>query len=136
MADDAGKTEKPTPKRLKDAQKEGQFAKTPDAATWGGLAAATAVMPLAAGWAEDRFREMWARIPEVAHDPSPARALQIMSDAPMAIAAGAVPVCAAAVFGAVAATAAQGVHPSNKALKPKFNRMNPLQGLKRMFGPK
>lgn len=136
MADDAGKTEKPTPKRLKDAEKEGQFAKTPDAATWGGLAAAVAVMPMAAPWVEDRFRQLWARIPDVARDPSPERAFQMLAEVPMAIAAGAVPICAAAALGGLAATAAQGVHPSNKALKPKFNRMNPLQGLKRMFGPK
>jgi flagellar biosynthetic protein FlhB len=32
------------------------------------------------------------------------------------------------------AIAAQGVHPTSKALKPKFNRMNPKQGIKRMFG--
>jgi flagellar biosynthetic protein FlhB len=136
MADDAGKTEEPTPKRLRDAQKEGQFPRTPDASTWAGIAAATAVVPLAADWTEDRFRELFARIPDVVADPSPARAFAMLSEVPMAIAAGAGPVCAAAALASLAAAAAQGVHPSGKALKPKFSRMNPGQGIKRMFGPK
>jgi flagellar biosynthetic protein FlhB len=136
VADDAGKTEKPTPKRLKDARREGQFARTPDAATWAGIAAATAVMPLAAGWAEDRFRRMFARIPDVVADPTPARAFQMLGEVPAAVAWGAGPVCIAAVLAALTATAAQGVHPSSKALVPKFNRLSPGKGLKRMFGPK
>ena len=96
MADDAGKTEEPTPKRLRDAQKEGQFPRTPDASTWAGIAAATAVIPLAADWTEDRFRELFARIPDVVADPSPARAFAMIAEVPMAIAAGAGPVCVAA----------------------------------------
>jgi flagellar biosynthetic protein FlhB len=136
VADDAGKTEKPTPKRLKDAQKEGQFARTPDASTWAAIAAAAALLPVAAGWTTGRFRELWTHVPEVIMDPSPARAFQVLSDVPMAIAVGAGPVCAAAALAAFAATAAQGVHPSGKALKPKFSRLNPGSGLKRMFGPR
>jgi flagellar biosynthesis protein FlhB len=136
VADDAGKTEKPTPKRLREARREGQFPRTPDAAIWASLAAATAVMPLAARWTEDAFRRMFARIPDVAADPGPARAFQVLSDVPGAVLRGAGLVCAAAATAALLATAAQGVHPSTKALKPKFNRMNPAQGVKRMFGPR
>jgi flagellar biosynthetic protein FlhB len=136
VADDAGKTEKPTPKRIRDARRDGQFPRTPDAATWASIAAATAVIPLAAGWTEDAFREMFARIPDVAADPSPALAFQMLAEVPGAVARGAGLVCAAAALAAVLATAAQGVYPSGKALKPKFSRMNPGQGIKRMFGPK
>jgi flagellar biosynthetic protein FlhB len=136
MADDAGKTEKPTPKKLRDARKEGQFPRTQDAATWAAIAAATAMLPFAAGWTQTRFQQMFARIPDVIDDPEPARAFQMLSDVPMAIAVGAGPVCAAAAVAAFVATAAQGVHPSGKALKPKFSRLNPGSGLKRMFGPR
>jgi flagellar biosynthetic protein FlhB len=136
VADDAGKTEKPTPKRLRDARREGQFPRTPDAATWASIAAATAVMPLAARWTESGFREMFARIPDVVADPTPSRAFQMMSDVPMAVARGAGVVCGAAVLAGLVATAAQGVYPSSKGLRPKFSRMNPAQGIKRMFGPK
>jgi len=136
VADDAGKTEKPTPRRLREARREGQFPRTPDAAIWASLAAATAVMPLAARWTEDSFRRMFARLPDVVADPEPARAFQVLSDVPGAILRGAGLICGIASFAALAATAAQGVHPSTKALKPKFSRMNPAQGVKRMFGPR
>jgi flagellar biosynthetic protein FlhB len=136
VADDAGKTEKPTPKRLRDARRDGQFPRTPDAAIWASLAAATVVMPLAARWTEDAFRRMFARIPDVAADPGPARAFQMLAEVPGAVLRGAGLVCGAAALAALLATAAQGVHPSSKALKPKFNRMSPLQGVKRMFGPR
>src|SRR5690242_11294762 len=129
MADDAGKTEKPTPKRLREARKEGQFPRTADAATWAAIAAATALIPLAARWTQDEFRQMFARIPDVIDDPEPARMFQVVGDVPMAIARGAGPVCAAAALAALVATAAQGVHPSGKALKPKFSRLNPGQGI-------
>jgi flagellar biosynthetic protein FlhB len=136
VADDTGKTEKPTPKRIRDARRDGQFPRTPDAAIWASLAAATAVMPLAARWTEDAFRRMFARIPDAAVEPGPARAFQMLSEVPGAVLRGAGLVCGAATLAALVATAAQGVHPSSKALKPKFNRMNPQQGLKRMFGPR
>ena len=48
MADKDGKTEKPTAKKLRDARKEGQFARTPDAATWMGVAGAAALAVAAA----------------------------------------------------------------------------------------
>lgn len=136
MPDDAGKTEKPTPKRLRDARKEGQFARTPDAATWVAIAAAVAVLPLTARITEDRFRELFARLPDVASDPSPEHAFGVIAELPKAVLFGAGPMCGAAALGALLATVAQGVHPSGKALKPKFSRMSPAQGLKRMFGPK
>jgi flagellar biosynthesis protein FlhB len=134
MADDAQKTEQPTAKRLKDARKEGQFAKTPDAATWVAIAAGVTLLPRSVSETGRQARMLLARLPEIAADPTPARALEVLNQLPMAVLRGAGPVCLAAALGAVLATAAQGVHPSGKMLKPKFNRMSPKQGLKRMFG--
>lgn len=134
--DKDGKTEKPTAKRLKDAQKEGQFPRSQDFGTWASIGAAIAVLPMSVHLTNERVREMLAKLPDVARDPSMARAYDVMNDIPMAVLFGAAPMCLAAMLAAVIATAAQGVHPSGKALQPKFSRMNPLQGLKRMFGLK
>ncbi|MBT0771397.1 flagellar biosynthesis protein FlhB [Kineosporia sp. J2-2] len=134
--DKDGKTEKPTPKRLKDAQKDGQFPRSQEFGTWASLAMALAVMPLSVHLTDERVREMLAKLPWVAQDPSLARAFQVMNEIPMAVAIGAAPMSIAAMLTAVIATAAQGVHPSAKALKPKFSKLNPLQGIKRMFGPR
>ena len=71
MAESAGRTEKPTPRRLKRARKEGQFPRTPDAATWLGIAAGAAMLPQSARMVEDSFRELMSRLPDVAADPAP-----------------------------------------------------------------
>ena len=55
--DTSGKTEKPTPKKIKDSVKEGQFARTPDAATWLAIAAGVALLPMSARATTAQFRE-------------------------------------------------------------------------------
>lgn len=131
-----GKTEKPTPKKIKDARKEGQFPRTPDAATWVMLAAGMAALPYSVKTTWARALELLHLWPAVIDDPEPARALQVLVKMPMAVLWGCAPVCLAALLGALIATAAQGVYPSSKVLKPKFSRLNPKEGIKRMFGPK
>lgn len=131
---DPGKTEKPTPRRLRRARKEGQDARTPDAATWLGIAAGAALLPRAGAVMHDRFVAFMADLPDVAADPTPRRALAVMADVPLAVLIGAAPVGVAAAAGALLATAAQGSHLTGKTLMPKFSRLSPKQGLKRMFG--
>ncbi|GAB3241592.1 flagellar biosynthesis protein FlhB [Kineosporia babensis] len=134
--DKDGKTEKPTPKKIKDARKDGQFPRTQDLGTWASIAAAIAVMPFSVDLTNERLRVMLARLPEVGRDPSLAQAFSVMNDIPMTVLIGAAPMCLAGVLTAFLSTALQGFYPSAKALQPKFSRMNPLQGVKRMFGPR
>ncbi|MFI7585888.1 flagellar biosynthesis protein FlhB [Spongisporangium articulatum] len=134
--DEADKTEDPTPKRLREARREGQVARTQDAPTWVAIAAGAAMVPRSVSATGEQARLLLAKLPAVAADPSPAQCLQVLADLPMAVIRGAAPVCLAAALGAILATAAQGVYPSGKALKPNFKRMNPKEGVKRMFGPK
>ena len=44
-ADSAAKTEKPTPKKIKEGVKQGQVARTTDLAAWTGLLALTLLLP-------------------------------------------------------------------------------------------
>jgi flagellar biosynthetic protein FlhB len=46
------------------------------------------------------------------------------------------PVALAALAGSILGTASQGVFLTGKTIKPKFSRLSPKQGVKRMFGPK
>ena len=133
MAQD-GKTEKPTARRLRDARKEGQFPRTPDPATWLGIAAGTALVPHGLGVLREQVGRMLATLPDVAADPTPARALAAVSGLPSAVLTAAAPVGLAAVAAAVLATAVQGVHPTTKTLRFKASRLSPKQGLKRMLG--
>ncbi len=136
MSDKDGKTEKPTAKRLREGRKDGQFARTPDAPTWLGIAAGAAMLPRTVTGLAETFRDLIAMIPDVAADPTPARALKVVSELPMSVIMAVGPLAIAAALGATIGAAAQGVYPSAKALKPKFSRLDPRQGLKRMFGPK
>jgi flagellar biosynthetic protein FlhB len=134
--DKDSKTEQPTAKKRREARKEGQFAKTPDAATWTAIAAGVALVPKSASVTAGQVDRILALIPSVGADPTPAMALKVLDMLPMAVLKGAAPSCLAAAAGAIIATVAQGVHPSGKMLKPKFSRMKPTEGLKRMFGPR
>ena len=133
MAQD-GKTEKPTARRLRDARKEGQFARTPDTATWLGIAAGTALVPHGLGVLRDEVGRMLATLPDVAADPTAARALASVSGLPSAVLTAAAPVGLAAVAAAVLGTAVQGVHPTTKTVRFKASRLSPKQGIKRMLG--
>lgn len=136
MADKDGKTEKPTAKKLRDARKEGQFARTPDAATWLGIAGGAALLPFTAQIVAKDAAELLARLPQVAASPTPDEMVRALSPLPVMILLGAAPMCLGALVGAVLGTAAQGVHVTSKAMKFKANRLSPKEGVKRMFGPK
>src|ERR671938_958549 len=129
-----GKTEKPTARRLREARKDGQFPRTQDPATWLGIAAGTALVPHAVGVLSDEVTAMLARLPAVASDPTPARALAAVAGLPQAVLTAAAPVGLAAAGGAVLAMAAQGVHVTTKTLRFKPGRLSLRQGLKRMLG--
>ncbi len=134
--DKDSKTEQPTAKKLREARKEGQFARTPDAATWVAIAAGAALVPKGVSVTAGQVDKILYMLPSVGASQDPAMALKVLNMMPMAILKGAAPVCLAAAAGAIVATVAQGIHPSGKMLKPKFSKMNPAQGIKRMFGPK
>lgn len=136
MSNKDGKTEKPTPRRIKKARGEGQIARTPDAATWLAIAVAAALMPQAVQVLNEGTRELLAQLPDVAGDPTPARALHVLGQLPLSVLLAVGPPALGALVAALLATAAQGVHPTTAGLKPKWNRLSPKQGVKRMFGPR
>lgn len=134
MAED-GKTEDPTPKKLRDARKEGRFPRTPDLATWTGIAAAAATLPLTCSLLADTFtRFLNERLPGAVADPTPARALAVLAELPKGVLLPLAPVALAAMAGVILGTAGQGVYLTGKTLKPKPSRLSPKQGFKRMFG--
>jgi flagellar biosynthesis protein FlhB len=135
VAADDGKTEKPTPKKLREARRQGQFPRTQDAATWLGIAAGAVLLPRSCALLTERFRELLGhRLAAAVDDPTPARALDALAAMPAAVLVPLAPVALAALAGALLATAAQGVYLTGKTLKPRFSRLSPRQGLRRMFG--
>ena len=135
-SDGAGeKTEKPTPKRLKQARKDGQVPRTPEFGGWLGLL----VVALAMGPLLDReleaLRTLMAAHLRAGEDPSPSLALGLLVEA-----AGhtllAVLVLGAMVLatGVLAALAQGGFFLSPKLVKPDPRKLDPIKGAKRLFG--
>jgi flagellar biosynthetic protein FlhB len=130
------KTEQPTQQKLKKAKREGQIGRTQDLGAWFGMLAASIMLPKTLGSAMDHARELTAQIPDVIADPEPAQALAICKQGVMAAAWAVLPLSMTMMAVGVAAAGAQGgIRVATKLFIPKFNRLNPLPGIKKMFGP-
>ena len=129
------KTEKPTPQRLKKARKEGQIPRTPELATWAGVAAASVLLPLLVGKSFTSVRELFVQVGAVAQHPEPAALSVLMGQALTAFLTSLLPTALGLMAVGTAATAAQGgVVLSGKGVKPTLKKLNPVPGFKRMFG--
>jgi flagellar biosynthetic protein FlhB len=128
------KTEKPTPKRKKDARKKGQVARSPEIGGWFSLLVVTMVLPVAFGAAERRIVALEAQGAIVMARPSIPGALGVLgtglADALFIILplAGTI-----AVIGLIASIAQVGFVFSAKGITPQFSKLNPVHGLKRLL---
>ena len=129
------KTEKPPPKRLTQARKDGQIPRTPELATWAGVAAASVLLPMLVGKSFTAVQQLFVQVGAVAQHPEPAALSTLMSQALTAFLTSLLPTALGLMAVGTAATAAQGgVTLSGKAVKPSLKKLNPVHGLKRMFG--
>ncbi|MET8151192.1 flagellar biosynthesis protein FlhB [Actinoplanes sp. NPDC049668] len=130
------KTEQPTPQKLKKARKEGQIGRSQDIGAWVGMLAASIMLPRTLGSAMDHSRELMAKVPDVIADPDPQIALGILKDGLMSAGWAVLPLALTMMAVGIAAAAAQGgIRVATKLFIPKFSRLNPFPGIKRMFGP-
>jgi flagellar biosynthetic protein FlhB len=130
------KTEQPTQQKLKKAKQEGQIGRSQDVGAWFGMLAASIMLPRTLGSAMDHARELMAKVPDIIANPDPALALGIMKDAMMSAGWAVLPLSLTMMAVGVAAAGAQGgIRVATKLFIPKFNRLNPLPGFKKMFGP-
>ncbi|GAA3930680.1 EscU/YscU/HrcU family type III secretion system export apparatus switch protein [Actinoplanes auranticolor] len=130
------KTEQPTPQKLKKARAEGQIGRSQDIGAWVGMLAASIVLPRTLSSTMDHCREMMAKIPDVIADPDPAVALDILKEGLWSAAWAVLPLALTMMVVGVAAAGAQGgIRVATKLFIPKFNRLNPWPGIKKMLGP-
>jgi flagellar biosynthetic protein FlhB len=128
------KTEKPTPKRKKDARKKGQVARSPEIGAWLSLLAITLILPFAFGQAERRMIDLWTAASEVMSHPSIPGALAVLGDGMKAAALIVLPFAGIAlVIGVLCSVAQVGFTFSTQGVKPQFSKLNPVNGLKRLF---
>lgn len=130
------KTEKPTPKRKKQARKDGQVPRTPDFGGWTALLVVTlALGPLLDNELE-AIRTMMATHLRAIEDPSLPLALTLLGDAGQHILVTLVLLGVIVLLVGVGAAIAQGgFFLSPKLVKPDPKKLDPIKGAKRLFGP-
>lgn len=136
------KTEPATAKKLSDARKEGQVAKSREIANAFGILALFLVLKLWVGMMGnqllDVFRHIYQKIPETVtfwHGSWPQNDIRIIFRQ-MLLEAGFImaPILLVGVLVAFLSDVIQvGWHPTNKPMQPKFSKLNPVSGLKRIF---
>jgi flagellar biosynthetic protein FlhB len=130
------KTEQPTAQKLKKAKAEGQIGKSQDVSAWFGMLAASIVLPKTLTEAMQHAQALMAKIPEITVNPDPALALGILKDGLFSAFWAVLPLAMTMmVVGVVSAAAQGGIRVATKLFIPKFNRLNPFTGIKKMLGP-
>lgn len=129
------KTEKPTPKRRKENRKQGQVPRTPEIGSWSALLLVASFLPALLGRELSALREVMARCLSAGGRASNGLALELLGDglwhamvALVALGSGVM------VVGVVGAVAQGGFFVATKAIKPSFSKLNPVSGVKRIFG--
>lgn len=138
MAEKSGgeKTEKATPKRQKEARKEGQVARTPDLGGWATVFVLSMALPGLMSREVEAMQGFMARALRLAEDPSVARATALMRDgAAHAFVVLVVMGAVIMVIGVAAALSQGGFALATKQVKPSAKKLNPISGFKRIFGP-
>lgn len=134
MSSGSDKTEAPTPKKLKEARKEGRIPRSPELTTWGAVLLGSYLLPLAIANTGARVRELVLSAGQAVADPDLGRATALVAAGGETLLASVLPLAAAMVVLGVAGNLAQtGLVLTGKRLKPKADKLNPLAGLKRMF---
>jgi flagellar biosynthetic protein FlhB len=130
------KTEKPTPKRLREARREGRVARSQDIGAWAGVLVGCYLLQFTVKSGGPRLRSLFEKFPALIADPTEAGALTLFLEGARDVAILLAPLCLGLAVATFAASAAQGgVHLATKNLKPQFKRMNPISGFKRIAGP-
>ena len=135
----ADKTEEATPKKLQDARKEGQVARSQELSTAIMLLAFFLVLKVFVGFIGTRFLGSFTKVYRVidvytADEFGSAMAGAFMRDSLVDILVICLPVFIVAVLVAFVVTIAQVKwQVTTKPLQPKFSKFNPINGFKRIF---
>jgi flagellar biosynthetic protein FlhB len=137
--DPSNRTEEATPRKLEEARRKGDVAKSPDLPQWMSLAAACGVILVGGGMFATRMTA--DLLPFIAQPHEMIGALESGDGADVMRKAlwAAAPFLGAILFAAAAAGAAgnivqHGFLWTTDKLRPDFNRVSPMQGFKRIFG--
>ena len=129
------RTEKPTPKKVKENRKEGKVPRTQELGAWGALLVVALMLSWLVGSGTDRLRELMLRSLALIEDPEPAKVLALLREGTVLALVVSLLLGAGVMLVSVAAGVSQGgLHLATKSIKPKWSKLNPIQGAKRIFG--
>ena len=132
-----GKTEAPTPKKKQEAKKKGTVAKSVDLGPWLTLLIATYLLPWLIGSVGGAVADALSALGDLAAEPDVGDALRLLSAAMRAGFFAVMPFMAVIALITVLSQMAQtGLVLSLHPLKPDLKRLNPIEGVKRLFSPK
>lgn len=130
------KTEKATPKKRRDQRKEGNVLQSKEIVTAASVLGLFASVRLLAGFMMKNILGYTANVYEVSgtYDVNPDTIMPLIVNMMTLFVAVVGPICAVAMLLGIIPTLAQtrGLF-TMKAMKPKFSRLNPFEGIKRMF---
>ncbi|HEY7948256.1 MAG TPA: EscU/YscU/HrcU family type III secretion system export apparatus switch protein [Acidimicrobiales bacterium] len=134
MGKNDDKTEKPTAKRKSKARQKGQVAISREVSSWIVALAGSMLVPLLLRTGQSRMTDLFARVANVMTNPSVAGAVQILQAGLRDVIVLVLPIAGGfAALGVLADVAQTGGLFSLQAAAPKFERINPVAGLKRLF---
>lgn len=134
MGKNDDKTEKPSAKRRQKARRKGQVATSKEVSSWIVALAGTMLVPVLLRTGESRLTDLFGRVSHVMTAPSVPGALGVLQAGLADVVTLVLPVAGAfAVLGVLADVVQTGGLFSLEAAKPKFSRVNPVAGIKRLF---
>lgn len=130
------RTEKATPRKIKKARREGQVGNSPEIGAWFGLLAATWLLPKVFTSLMDVATSAFVQVGWIIRDPDVGNAIQAAQTSAWDAVTALLPLAIViAVIGVLGVAVQGGIWVSPKLLMPQAKKLNPLNGLKRMFGP-
>lgn len=136
--DDSQKTEEPTQRRLDDARKKGDVAKSQEIPGWfvlaAGLVLLSFIFPMMSRALAGYLEGFLEHPHDFAIDPG-AMMEMIQSVAWQSVAIVGLPIGALAVAGFAGHYVQQGMLFTTEKIQPKLSKLNPIEGFKRNFGP-
>lgn len=127
------RTLKATPQRMKQVRRDGKLGRSQDLAAWTGLGAGALMLPGVVDRGQEAAVAQLAAIRDVTATPDPARAVQALTDGLSSLVLTLGPLLAVLTLVTIAVAAAQGgVHA--RRLKPHFEHLDLVKGVRRLFG--
>jgi flagellar biosynthesis protein FlhB len=128
------KTEKPTAKKNKENRKEGKVPRTQELGAWSALVLFAMGVPKLLGHELTVLRDLMAQCFVVSGSADLAKALDLLGDGLWHFLVATLLLGSAIMLVGVAGAIAQGgFFIASKAVQPKLSKLNPIQGIKRMF---